>query len=121
MVQESQSPPSGGSGMPPWVKWGRLSSIIEFKAAETVEGPAVAWPDIQYSPASTRSATATRASAPAPRSPRPGLDCARVFPHSYSACASGHSGDLAARTRILAGLCDVALVIGGEHHAQGLS
>ena len=71
------------------------------------------------SPAPTRCATATPATSPARRSRRRSAGRARRSASSYAACASGATALNAARAQILAGLCDVALVVGADTTPKG--
>ena len=69
--------------------------------------------------ARTRCATATPATSPgATFAQALGWTGARVA-SSYAACASGVTALEVARTRILAGLCDVALVVGADTTPKG--
>ena len=70
-------------------------------------------------PAPTPSATATRATSPAPPSPRRWAGPACRWRSCYAACASGATAMSVARARILAGACDVALVVGADTTPKG--
>ena len=109
-----------GVGMHQWGKWGR--NFIEYgvKAAEDALADAgVAWKDIQFIaggdtirngyPGFVAGASFAQAL---------GWNGARVA-STYGACASGSQAIDAARTRILAGLCDVALVVGADTTPKG--
>src|ERR1700743_1172641 len=104
-----------GVGMHPWGECGGIFVEYGVKAAEdALKDAGVAWTDIQYVaggetirngyPGFVRAASCAEAL---------GWTGARVS-SSYGACASGTQAIEAARTRILAGLCDVALVVGGD-------
>jgi acetyl-CoA acetyltransferase len=109
-----------GVGMHPWGKWGRNFVEYGVKAAEdALKDAGLAWTDIQYVaggdtvrngyPGYVAGATFAQAL---------GWNGARVS-SSYGACASGTQAIEAARTRILAGLCDVALVVGSDTTPKG--
>jgi acetyl-CoA acetyltransferase len=109
-----------GAGMHPWGKWGRNFVEYGVKAAEdALKDAGLAWTDIQYVaggdtvrngyPGYVAGATFAQAL---------GWNGARVS-SSYGACASGTQAIEAARTRILAGLCDVALVVGSDTTPKG--
>jgi acetyl-CoA acetyltransferase len=109
-----------GVGMHPWGKWGRNFVEYGVKAAEdALSESGLAWTDIQYVaggdtvrngyPGYVAGATFAQAL---------GWNGARVS-SSYGACASGTQAIEAARTRILAGLCDVALVVGSDTTPKG--
>jgi acetyl-CoA acetyltransferase len=109
-----------GVGMHPWGKWGRNFVEYGVKAAEdALKDAGVAWTDIQYV-----------AGGDTIRNGYPGFVAGASFAQalgwtgarvssSYGACASGTQAIEAARTRILAGLCDVALVVGGDTTPKG--
>ncbi len=109
-----------GAGMHPWGKWGR--SFVEYglAAAETAMTDAgVGWADIDYV-----------AGADTIRNGYPGFIVGATLSQAlgwkgnrvascYAACASGaHAIDIA-RAQILAGLCDVALVVGADTTPKG--
>jgi acetyl-CoA acetyltransferase len=84
-----------GVGMHPWGKWGRDFTEYGMVAARAALGDAgLAWSDIQY-------VAGVRVSS------------------SYAACASGAQALHQARAQILAGYCDVALVIGADTTPKG--
>jgi len=109
-----------GAGMHPWGKWGR--SFIEYglaAARQALADAGVAWTDVQYV-----------AGADTIRNGYPGYVAGATFAQvlgwtgaqvssSYSACASGASAVANARAQILAGLCDVALVVGADTTPKG--
>ncbi len=109
-----------GVGMHPWGKWGRPFHEYGIDAAlAALDDAGVAWADVQFVaggetvrngyPGYVAAATITQAL---------GWNGARVA-SSYAACASGVTALDAARSRILAGLCDVALVVGADTTPKG--
>lgn len=109
-----------GVGMHPWGKWGRNFVEYGVKAARDALADAeVPWKDIQYV-----SGAATI------RCGYPGFVSGATFAQalgwqgaevntSYAACASGSQALAAARTKILSGACDVALVVGADTTPKG--
>jgi acetyl-CoA acetyltransferase len=109
-----------GVGMHPWGKWGR--SFVEYglvAARAALADAGVAWTDVDYV-----------AGADTIRNGYPGYVAGATFAQalgwtgaqvssSYSACASGASAIANARAQILAGLCDVALVVGADTTPKG--
>jgi acetyl-CoA acetyltransferase len=109
-----------GVGMHPWGKWGRNFveyGVVAAKAALTDAG--TAWSDIQFV-----------AGGETVRNGYPGYVAGATFAQalgwngaqvasSYAACASGVTALSTARAQILAGLCDVALVIGADTTPKG--
>ena len=109
-----------GVGMHPWGKWGR--NFVEYGVAAA--GAALAdagleWRDIQFV-----------SGADTIRNGYPGYVSGATFAQalgwqgapvasSYAACASGATALNAARAQILAGLCDVALVVGADTTPKG--
>ena len=109
-----------GAGMHPWGKWGRRFSDYGVVAAlAALDDAGVEWGDVQFVaagetvrngyPGYVAASTLTQAL---------GWNGARVA-SCYAACASGVTALEAARTRILAGLCDVALVAGADTTPKG--
>jgi acetyl-CoA acetyltransferase len=109
-----------GVGMHPWGKWGRPFTEYGVVAARAALADAgVDWTDIQFVVGGetvrngyagyVAGSTFARAL---------GWNGARVAT-CYAACASGSAALEAARTRILAGLCDVALVVGADTTPKG--
>ncbi len=109
-----------GVGMHPWGKWGR--NFVEYgvvAAQAALADAGVEWRDIQFvSGADTM------------RNGYPGYVAGATFAQalgwqgasvasSYAACASGVTALNAARAQILAGLCDVALVVGADTTPKG--
>jgi acetyl-CoA acetyltransferase len=109
-----------GTGMHPWGKWGRNFVEYGVVAAQAALAEAgVEWSDIQFVsggetvrngyPGYVAGATFAQAL---------GWNGAQVA-SSYAACASGVTALSAARAQILAGFCDVALVIGADTTPKG--
>jgi acetyl-CoA acetyltransferase len=106
--------------MHPWGKWGRNFVEYGVEASRAALADAgVAWTDIQFV-----------AGADTMRNGYPGYVAGATFAQalgwngarvcsSYAACASGVTALESARTRILAGLCDVALVVGADTTPKG--
>ena len=110
-----------GVGMHPWGKWGR--NFVEYGVHAAQAALADAGLDVDAtcssSPAARRSATATRASSPASSFAQAlGCNGAQVA-STYGACATGAQAIEVARAQILAGLCDVALVVGADTTPKG--
>ena len=113
--------PSSASGMHPWGKWGR--NFVEYGVA-AARGRAR-----RRRPRLDRRAVRVRRRHDAQRlprlrrrarpSPRRSAGPARRWRRRYAACASGATALDAARARILAGLCDVALVVGADTTPKG--
>lgn len=109
-----------GAGMHPWGKWGR--NFVEYglvAARAALAEASVDWRDIQYV-----------SGAGTVRCGYPGYVAGGTFAHalgwqgcevntSYAACASGAQALAAARTKILSGEADVALVIGADTTPKG--
>ncbi|GAA3625202.1 lipid-transfer protein [Nonomuraea rosea] len=109
-----------GTGMHPWGKWGR--PFLEYGVAAAraaLDDAGVAWTDVQY----IVGADTIRNGYPgfvsgAAYAEALGWSGARVA-SCYAACASGAQAVDIARTRILAGLCEVALVVGADSTPKG--
>jgi acetyl-CoA acetyltransferase len=109
-----------GVGMHPWGKWGRNFVEYGVAAARTaLDDAGVDWRDIGFV-----------AGADTMRNGYPGYVAGATFAQAlgwtgvpvtsaYGACASGTMALEAARQRILAGLCDVALVVGADTTPKG--
>jgi len=109
-----------GAGMHEWGKWGRNFVEYGVVAAQAALADAnVAWNDIQFV-----------AGADTVRNGYPGYVAGATFAQalgwngaqvssSYAACASGVTALASARAQILAGFCDVALVIGADTTPKG--
>lgn len=109
-----------GVGMHPWGKWGR--NFVEYgivAARAALQDAGLAWNDVQFV-----------SGADTIRNGYPGFVAGATFAQalgwqgapvasSYAACASGATALNAARAQILAGLCDVALVIGADTTPKG--
>ena len=109
-----------GVGMHPWGKWGR--NFVEYgtvAARAALADAGVEWRDVQFvSGADTM------------RNGYPGYVSGATFAQalgwqgaqvasSYAACASGVTALSTARAQILAGFCDVALVVGADTTPKG--
>jgi acetyl-CoA acetyltransferase len=109
-----------GAGMPPWGKWGR--NFVEYGVAAAraaLEDAGVSWRDVQFvSGAETIRNGYPGFVAGATFAQALGWTGARVA-SAYAACASGATAIAAARAQILAGLCDVALVVGADTTPKG--
>ncbi|MBV8386880.1 MAG: lipid-transfer protein [Acidimicrobiia bacterium] len=109
-----------GVGMHPWGKWGK--NFVEYgvvAAQEALKDAGLDWTDIQFV-----------SGADTVRNGYPGYVAGATFAQAlgwqgaqvtsaYAACASGATALDVARNRILAGLCDVALVIGADTTPKG--
>ncbi|SPT50658.1 lipid-transfer protein [Actinomadura madurae] len=109
-----------GAGMHPWGKWGR--NFVEYGLAAArgaLADAGLAWSDVQYV-----------AGADTIRNGYPGFIAGATFAQAlgwsgarvsscYAACASGAQAISSARAQILAGLCDVALVVGADAAPKG--
>jgi acetyl-CoA acetyltransferase len=109
-----------GVGMHPWGKWGKNFVEYGVKAArDALTDAGIEWKDIQFIaggdtirngyPGYVAGATFAQAL---------GWTGARVA-STYGACASGAQAIDVARAQILAGLCDVAMVIGADTTPKG--
>ena len=109
-----------GAGMHPWGKWGH--NFVQYGVAAAREALAdaeVPWRDVQFiSGAATMRCGYPGYVAGATFSQALGWQGAEVNT-SYAACASGSQALAAARTKILSGACDVALVIGADTTPKG--
>ena len=109
-----------GVGMHPWGKWGR--NFVEYgipACQDALKDAGIEWTDVQF----VSGAETVRNGYPgfvsgATFAQALGWSGARVV-SSYAACASGATGMNAARAQILAGLCDVALVVGADTTPKG--
>jgi acetyl-CoA acetyltransferase len=109
-----------GVGMHPWGKWGR--NFTEYGVAAiraALDDAGIEWSDVGFV-----------AGADTIRNGYPGYVAGATFAQAmgwtgvpvascYAACASGAAAMEIARTRILAGLCDVALVVGADTTPKG--
>src|SRR5438876_978705 len=109
-----------GVGMHPWGKWGR--NFVEYgvvAARAALADAGLSWRDVQLvSGADTIRNGYPGFIAGATFAQALGWSGARVS-SCYSACASGAAAIAVARAQILAGLCDVALVIGADTTPKG--
>lgn len=109
-----------GAGMHPWGKWGKNFVEYGIKAArDALKESGIAWTDVDFV-----------AGANTVRNGYPGYVSGATFAEalgftgaqissSYAACASGAQALASARAQILAGLSDVALVIGADTTPKG--
>ena len=109
-----------GAGMHPWGKWGNDFTEYGMVAARAALGRIrVDWRQIQFV-----------AGADTIRNGYPGFVAGATFAQklgwngvpvssSYAACASGSQALQSARANILAGFCDVALVVGADTTPKG--
>jgi len=109
-----------GVGMHPWGKWGR--SFVEYGVAAAraaLKDAGVAWKDVEFV-----------AGGDTMRNGYPGYVAGATFAQAlgwtgaqvastYGACATGAQAIDVARARILAGLCEVALVVGADTTPKG--
>ncbi|MFI6325758.1 lipid-transfer protein [Nonomuraea sp. NPDC050556] len=109
-----------GVGMHPWGKWGR--PFVEYGVAAAraaLRDAGIAWTDVDFV-----------VGADTIRNGYPGFVAGSTFAQAmgwsgariascYAACASGAQALDIARTRILAGMCDVALVVGADSTPKG--
>ncbi|MFT5033101.1 MAG: acetyl-CoA acetyltransferase [Bacteroidia bacterium] len=109
-----------GVGMHPWGKWGH--NFVEYGVAAAraaIADAGINWKDVGFV-----SGAATM------RNGYPGYVAGATFAQalgwqgaevntSYAACASGSQALAAARTKILAGECEVALVVGADTTPKG--
>jgi acetyl-CoA acetyltransferase len=109
-----------GAGMHPWGKWGR--SFVEYgvhAARAALAESGVDWRDIQFvSGAATLRCGYPGQVAGATFAQALGWQGAQVNT-SYAACASGSQALAAARSKILSGECEVALVVGADTTPKG--
>lgn len=109
-----------GAGMHEWGKWGR--PFVEYglaAARDALDDAGLTWRDMQYV-----------SGADTIRNGYPGFVSGATFAQAlgwtgarvssvYAACASGAVAIANARAQILAGLCDVALVVGADTTPKG--
>jgi len=109
-----------GVGMHPWCKWGKNFVEYGVKACnDALKDAGLEWKDIQLcSGAETVRCGYPGYVAGATFAQALGWSGARVAT-SYAACASGAQAINTARAQILAGLCDVALVVGADTTPKG--
>jgi acetyl-CoA acetyltransferase len=109
-----------GAGMHPWGKWGKNFVEYGIKASrDALKEAGIAWTDVDFV-----------AGANTVRNGYPGYVSGATFAEalgftgaqissSYAACASGAQAVASARAQILAGLADVALVVGADTTPKG--
>jgi len=109
-----------GVGMHPWGKWGRNFVEYGIKAArDALQDAGISWNEVGFvSGAATMRCGYPGYVAGATFAQALGWQGAEVNT-SYAACASGSQALAAARTKILSGGCDVALVIGADTTPKG--
>jgi acetyl-CoA acetyltransferase len=109
-----------GVGMHPWGKWGKNFVEYGVKACrDALKDAGLEWKDIQFiSGADTMRCGYPGYVAGATFAQALGWSGARVA-SSYAACASGATAMNTARAQILAGFCDVALVVGADTTPKG--
>src|SRR5512139_3208005 len=109
-----------GAGMHPWGKWGR--NFVEYglaAARAALADAGLTWPEIQFV-----------AGADTVRNGYPGYVAGATFAQAlgwsgarvascYAACASGAAALSVARANVMAGLSDIALVIGADTTPKG--
>jgi acetyl-CoA acetyltransferase len=109
-----------GAGMHPWGKWGR--NFVEYGVAairDALTDAGIEWTDVQFV-----------VGADTVRNGYPGYVAGSTFAQAmgwtgiriascYAACASGAQAIDIARMRILAGMCDVAVVVGADTTPKG--
>ena len=109
-----------GVGMHPWGKWGR--GFVEYgvhAARAALADAGLAWSDVEFV-----------AGGDTVRNGYPGYVAGATFAQAlgwsgaqvastYGACATGSQAIDVARARILAGLCEVALVVGADAAPKG--
>ncbi|HSC76071.1 MAG TPA: lipid-transfer protein [Pseudomonadales bacterium] len=109
-----------GVGMHPWGKWGK--NFVEYgvvAARAALKDAGIDWRDVQFvSGAATMRCGYPGYVAGATFAQALGWQGAEVNT-SYAACASGSQALAAARTKILSGQCEVALVIGSDTTPKG--
>jgi acetyl-CoA acetyltransferase len=109
-----------GAGMHPWGKWGK--PFVEYGMAaigDALDDAGLTWRDVQFvSGADTIRNGYPGFVAGATFAQALGWTGARVM-SCYAACASGAATIGNARAQILAGLCDVALVVGADTTPKG--
>lgn len=109
-----------GVGMHPWGKWGKSFVDYGVKAArDALKDSGVNWRDVRFvSGAATIRNGYPGQVAGATFAQALGWQGAQVNT-SYAACASGSQALAAARSKILSGECEVALVIGSDTTPKG--
>jgi acetyl-CoA acetyltransferase len=109
-----------GAGMHPWGKWGR--NFVEYgvhAARAALADAGLEWRDVQFvAGGDTMRNGYPGFVAAASISQALGWTGAQVA-STYGACATGAQAIDVARARILAGLCDVALVVGADAAPKG--
>jgi len=109
-----------GAGMHPWGKWGH--NFVQYGVAaarEALADAGVPWQDIKFVSGGGTVRCGYPGYVRAPPSPRHWAGRGAEVNTSYAACASGSQALAAARSKILAGDCDVALVVGADTTPKG--
>lgn len=109
-----------GVGMHPWGKWGRNFTEYGVHAArEALKDAGIAWSDVDFvvGGETVRNGYAGYV-AGSTFAQALGWNGARIAT-SYAACATGAQAIDTARARIMAGLCEVALVVGADTTPKG--
>ncbi|KRA31409.1 MULTISPECIES: lipid-transfer protein [unclassified Nocardioides] len=109
-----------GAGMHPWGKWGKNFTEYGVHAARAaLRDAGVAWADVDFvvGGETVRNGYAGYV-AGSTFAQALGWNGARIAT-SYAACATGAQAIDTARTRIMAGLCEVALVVGADTTPKG--
>ncbi|HEX6235843.1 MAG TPA: lipid-transfer protein [Acidimicrobiales bacterium] len=109
-----------GVGMHPWGKWGRPFTEYGIHAARAaLDDAGVDWTDVQLVVGGETVRTGYAGYVAGATFARAlGWNGARVAT-AYAACATGAQALDVARTRILAGMCHVALVVGADTTPKG--
>jgi len=109
-----------GVGMHPWGKWGKnFSEYGVYAARAALKDAGIPWQDVGFvSGAATMRCGYPGYVAGATIAQALGWQGAQVNT-SYAACASGSQALAAARAKILAGECEVALVVGADTTPKG--
>jgi acetyl-CoA acetyltransferase len=109
-----------GVGMHPWGKWGKNFVEYGVKAArDAIADAGISWRDVQFvSGGGTIRNGYPGFVAGASFAQALGWQGAQVNT-SYAACASGSQALAAARSKILSGECEVALVVGADTTPKG--
>ncbi len=109
-----------GAGMHPWGKWGKNFTEYGVAAArEALADAGIKWSDVGFvSGAATMRCGYPGYVAGATFAQALGWQGAEVNT-SYAACASGSQALAAARSKILSGQCEVALVVGADTTPRG--
>ena len=109
-----------GAGMHPWGKWGK--SFVEYgvvAAKAALKDAGVGWKEVDFVSGAATMRNGYPGYVPGATFAKAlGWNGAQIA-SSYAACASGVQAIAAARAQLLAGLCDVALVVGSDTTPKG--